>query len=78
MFLVLKGKLELPGFHYDSKSKPSDANMILCVASRQGLLPVSKMFEFPIHPVTIEYVKNEMLSRPEDSFIQSQNRYFNY
>ena len=68
----------LDGTIYDSKSKPSEANMILCVASRQGLQPVGEMFEFPILPITIEYVKTEMLSRSEDSFIQSQNRYFNY
>jgi ubiquinone/menaquinone biosynthesis C-methylase UbiE len=68
----------LDGTIYDSKNKPSDANMILCVASRDDLLPVSEMFEFPIHPVSIEYIKDEMMSRSENSFIQFQNRYFNY
>lgn len=68
----------IDGTIYDADNKPDDANMILCVASRQGLSPVSKMFNFPIKPVTIEYVKNEMLAHSEDSISQSQNRYFSY
>ena len=68
----------LDGTIYDSTNKPPDANTIICVASRHGLPPVHEMFDFPIHSVSVEYVKNEMLSRSEDSFIQSQNRYFSY
>jgi hypothetical protein len=68
----------LDGTIYDAHNKPDDANMILCVASRQGLPPVSKMFDFPIKPVTIESVKNEMLARSEDSISQAHNRYFIY
>ncbi|MCC5629686.1 methyltransferase domain-containing protein [Nostoc sphaeroides CHAB 2801] len=68
----------LDGTIYDTATKPSDANMILCVASRKGLARVSEMFDFPIQPVSIEYVKSEMLARSEDSVIQSENRYFNY
>jgi len=68
----------LDGKIYDANNKPSDANMILCVASRIGLPRIHEMFEFPIQPVSIEYVKNEMLSRSEVPLSHSQNRYFNY
>ncbi|AFW95211.1 methyltransferase type 11 [Anabaena sp. 90] len=68
----------LDGTIYDAANKPSDANMILCVASREGLPPVREMFDFPIQPVTIEYVKTEMLACSQDSILQFQNRYFSY
>lgn len=69
----------LDGTIWDSENKPSTKpNMILCVASRKGLPRVSEMFDFPIQPVNIEYVKDSLLARSEDYVNQSQNRYYNY